>query len=310
MEINRIVVTGRLYKEMKASIGEIPSKEIKFLPENEVTDDILKWADAYVGFNLTKNFDFYNIKWVHALKAGVDGYLLSREWKREVLLTRTICSFGEKISEYCLSYILAELQRHNDFYKNQELNIWETKEPVMLKNQKILIFGTGVIGHEVAKNLALLGAKIIGVSQSGNSKKYFEKVIKVDDVREYFSKVNWIINTLPLTKVTENIFNKSIFENLNSAKFINVGRGGSVKEDDLVQAIADGNIALAVLDVFKDEPLPKTSILWNNPKIRITPHISAITTNEEAIECFLETLALIEKDKYPLINQVDIIKGY
>lgn len=310
MKINKIVITGRLYKEMETSLDSIPSKEVKFLPENEVTEEILKWADAYVAFKPTANFDFYNIKWVHSLGAGVDGYLFNRKWKEEVILTRTICSFGERISQYCLSYILEELQKHTKFTENQKLNIWEPITPILLKEQNILIFGTGAIGQEVARTLSVLGAKTVGISLSGAEKQYFHEVIKLNEVKNYLPKTNWIINTLPLTKYTENIFNKDIFKYLKNANFINVGRGGSVDEDELVDAVSKGNITSAILDVFKTEPLPLASKLWNNPNIHITPHISAVTSVNEGIQCFVDTLNYIEKDEFPLKNKVDIKKGY
>lgn len=309
-EINRIIVTGRLYKEMEAALSTIASKEFLFLPEEKLSGKELGWADAYVAFRPAGCFDFYKLKWVHVLGAGVDSFLFDRQWKEDVVLTRTICSFGTKISEYCLSYILADIQKHETFQRQQRMKIWHQVEPVPLTVQNILILGTGVIGQELAKKLSLLGVKIVGVSSSGEQKEYFSKVIKLNDLYSEISSVDWMINTLPLTKDTEGIIGSRIFQHMNNACFINVGRGKSVNEKDMIAAVNSGNLRKVILDVFPMEPVPEDSELWENPNILITPHISAITSVDEAVKCFIETLQKIECGCDSISNRVDIIKGY
>lgn len=310
MEINKILITGRLYKEIEEQLQGKLNKEILSLEEEAVRKENLQWADAFVAFRLTANFDFYNIKWVHSLGAGVDGFLFQRHWKEDVLLTRTICSFGKKISEYCLSYILASLQQHDKFRRQQENCLWQSVEPISMEEQNILILGTGVIGQELAKNLSLLGSKITGISLSGTPNLHFNKVIKFKEIKRELPRANWIINTLPLTNDTFELLDENIFANSNKAGFINVGRGKTVKTSALLDALERGSIKEAVLDVFDIEPLPKDSPLWSHPKIKITPHISAITTVEEGVKCFLETLSLLEKDISVLTNKVNIKRGY
>ncbi|WP_163192397.1 D-2-hydroxyacid dehydrogenase [Clostridium thermarum] len=309
-DINKIVITGRLYREIGEALVSKISKEILCLPEHKVTEKELRWADAYVAFKPTDNFAFYNIKWVHALGAGVDSFLFGRQWKKDVLLTRTICSFGKKISEYCLSYILSDLQHHREFKKNQQEKLWKQLTPQAIGNQTILILGTGVIGSEVAKSLSYFGAEVIGVSLSGKTVNNFNRTIKFSDVQEYLSRVDWLINTLPLTESTQGIIDDNIFKYLNSAGFINVGRGSTLNEKALLKALVNNNIKIAILDVFPAEPLPLESELWSNSNIIITPHISAITDVDEAVECFLNTLTGIESGETNLKNKVNIKKGY
>ena len=310
MEINKILITGRLYREIgKALEGKI-AKEVLCLPEEEVTEEILRWADAYVAFRPTENFDFYNIKWVHALGAGVDSFLYQRQWKDDVLLTRTICSFGKKISEYCLSYILASLQRHKELESHQKEGVWNPLAPISMAEQSVMILGTGVIGQELAKNLSYFGAKVIGVSYGGKEKQYFDKVIKLSNAKELMPRMSWLINTLPLTKDTEGIIDENLLSCMNSAGFINVGRGKTLRQEALIKALEKNNLEMAILDVFPAEPLPKESPLWSNPKIIVTPHISAITGVDEAVQCFLDSLASVESDVTTQSNIVNVGKGY
>ncbi|WP_235182722.1 NAD(P)-dependent oxidoreductase [Gracilibacillus boraciitolerans] len=233
------------------------------------------------------------------------------KWPEDVILTRMICSFGERISEYCLSYILKDLQSHDQFQALQSHKEWQSITPKMLSESKILIYGTGEIGQKIAQAISFFGGvNVYGVSLSGKQKDFFKKVFSLDDHYPLLEEMDFIINTLPLTSDTENMLNKDIFSYLSDAVLINVGRGGkSLSEGDLIHAIKNGKIRLAVLDVLAEEPLPKYHELWNHPQVIITPHISAVTTAEEAVESFVDTLSRIEKNQ-PLYNRVDIEKGY
>lgn len=308
--INKILITGRLYNIMEMLLANKLDKELRFLSADRVLDSDLKWADAFVSFRPTSNFQFWNMKWVHSLGAGVDSFLYNRTWKRDVILSRTICSFGQKISEYCLSYVLRDLQHHDLFQKSKETKVMKTFEPLAISTQKIVIFGTGSIGQEVARNFRSFGAHVMGVSLSGLQKEHFNQVVPINKVSSILQDANWVINTLPLTLQTDRLFNYDLFKHLNNACFINVGRGASVDESSLFTALDNKNLRLAVLDVFKDEPLAHDSLLWKRPEIIITPHISAVTSPEEAVDCFLSTLKNVDQERFPLINQVEIDKGY
>ena len=308
--IEKILVTGRLFNVMETLLAGKLDKELRFLPEDGVSDFDLKWADAFVSFRPTANFQFWNLKWVHSLGAGVDSFLFNRAWKKEVLLSRTVCSFGQKISEYCLSYVLRDLQLHDVFQKLKETKLMKTLEPLAISTQKFVVFGTGSIGQEVARTFRSFGANVTGVSLSGLQKEHFNQVVTINKVSSILEDANWVINTLPLTLNTDKLFTNDLFKHLNNACFINVGRGASVDEYSLFTALDNKNLRLAVLDVFSDEPLAYNSPLWSRTEILITPHISAITSPEEAVDCFLNTLENVDQDRFPLINQVEVDKGY
>jgi D-2-hydroxyacid dehydrogenase (NADP+) len=310
LNIENILITGRIYKEIERILESrhLP-KNLRFLGEDEVSRDDFLWADAYVSFRPTAHFEFGNVKWVHSLGAGVDSYLFGRRWDKRVLLTRSVCSFGSQISEYCLSYILRDLQCHETFQKMQLQKQWEMVEPVSLQTQTVVVYGTGEIGQEVAKTFSLLGMQVYGISLSGVSKPYFKQVVPVSEASDLLVQADWVISTLPLTSETYQLFNEAFFAKLNHVGFINVGRGATVDEWALIAALENGFVRRAILDVLNEEPLPVESPLWEHPSVMITPHIAAITSPKEAVDCFLETLDKIEKDE-PLLNQVDITKGY
>lgn len=309
MKIAKILVVDRLFKEMEISLRGKVQKEFRFLPEDEVTVEDWLWAEAYVGFKPPANFNLNNIKWVHCLGAGVDRIIYHKAWKREVLLTRTIASFGQKISEYCLSYILRDLQLHGKFEDSKRAKEWCLYMPLTVSNLKVVVFGTGLIGRELANNLQHFGADVSGVSLSGEAKTPFSRVVTPDQVGQVLSGAHWVINTLPYTSQTANLFDGRLFQYLDKACFINVGRGASVDEESLLDALELGKLRLAVLDVFREEPLPNRSLLWSHPAIVVTPHISALTSLEDAVVCFLRTLENVEEGIRP-DNVVDTDKGY
>lgn len=310
MNIHNILIAGEYQKEFETYFTNMEQKKFRFLPVEAITEDDLEWADAYVGFKPCANFQLSKVKWVHSFNAGVNNYLDIGGWKEtHVLLTRTICSFGERISEYCLSYLLTNLQYHKQFQQQQQQKKWIQSTPKLLKDIKIIIFGTGVIGQEVAKRFAYFGSTIIGVSESGKQKEYFHKVVPISSISSIVGEANWVISTLPLTEHTKQLFNEKLFSQMNSVGFINVGRGATVDEKALISALDSGNIHTAILDVVEIEPLPVDSILWLRKDVTITPHISAVTELNEAITCFAQTLQAIESNQ-PLPNLVDFNKGY
>lgn len=303
-------MAGHYEEVFQKHIPPTVSQNFRFVAVDEITEEDMEWADAYVGSAPAPLFDLSKLQWVHSFNAGVNNYLAIDGWqKNNVVLTRTICSFGQRISEYSLSYILRELQHQKYFEDLQEEKKWVRNPPIMLKDQTIVIFGTGEIGQEVARNFTHFGTTVFGVSQSGTQKEYFEKVFATSSASTILPEADWVISTLPLTTETKELFNSELFSHFNNAAFINVGRGATVDEEALIAALDSGKIRKAVLDVVTIEPLPEDSPLWVREDITITPHISAITDLDEAVICFFDTLKKIQQNEL-LSNMVDVSKGY
>ncbi|WP_096438775.1 D-2-hydroxyacid dehydrogenase [Alteribacter populi] len=313
MEISNILFASPMYKEIETILKNKDvnqSKQFRFLSEEDVTEEDYGWADAFVAFKRPDNFTFGNIKWVHSLGAGVDKILKDIDWKDDVVLTRMVSSFGQKISEYCISYILRDSQHHDQYEDWQSKKEWNQLAPTPLHEKQVVVYGTGVIGQEVAKTLAYFGVKVFGVSLSGNSKEPFTDVFSSEDEGHHaLSEADYVINTIPLTEKTRKMFDESLFNKCENVVFINVGRGESVDNQVLMEALHKGNVRKAILDVFQDEPLPENDPFWTHPNVVVTPHISAVTTPEEGVDCFLETLDHIENNN-PVPNLVDLKKGF
>lgn len=299
-----------MYKELEKLALLDTKREYLFLPEEEVHSNHFDWADGYVAFKPTETFHFGNLQWVHALGAGVDSFLFHREWNMDVVLTRTVGSFGRKIGEYCLSYILADIQRHDNFQHAQAHRQWKPSQQKLLHQLSIVIFGTGTIGEEVARMLRSFGVTVYGISRSGAENCHFNSVHPITEVNTVLPNADWVINTLPLTPITEGLFAKQLFSYVQGAGFINVGRGNSVDENALLEAIGFGQVRRAVLDVFNEEPLPVHSPLWAHPNVIVTPHISAVTGVDEAIDGLLAVLGEMDNGQARISQSVDVQRGY
>ncbi|SCT38433.1 D-2-hydroxyacid dehydrogenase [Staphylococcus caeli] len=310
MNIKNVLIVGDYESYFKKYLKALKHYNLSFKLIDEITNKDLKWADAYVGFEPSQLLQPSDVNWIHTFNAGVNNYLSLEGWgKSNTLLTRTISDFGQKMSEYCLSYILADLQNHKQLQAQQEEKVWNQQAPQALRDQTVTIFGTGQTGQRIAKIFSTLGMTVYGISNSGSTKPYFQKVEKLEESKGLIQPSNYIISTLPFTDKTEKLFNQSLFNSLNQAYFINVGRGQVVDLEALKRALDNDNIRHAVLDVFEPEPLPTTSDLWNRKDVTITPHISALTDIDEAITCFYQTLKGIENNEQ-LQNQVDFENGY
>lgn len=310
MDIKKVIVTGRMYKDLEKIALLDTKREYLFLPEEQVSANHFDWADGYVAFKPTTSFHFGKLQWVHALGAGVDAFLRNREWKKDVVLTRTVGSFGRKIGEYCLSYLLADTQRHAIFQQNQRDRQWLPSQMKLLHELNIVIFGTGTIGEEVARMLRTFGVTVHGVSRSGAANSHFDSVLPITKVHAVLAQADWVINTLPLTPMTDGLFGMGLFSHMHGASFINVGRGASVDDNALLEAIESGHVRKAVLDVFREEPLLAQSPLWAHPNVVVTPHISAITGLDEAIDELLAVLGEMDSGQKLSRHAVDVNRGY
>ncbi len=175
---------------------------------------------------------------------------------------------------------------------------------------KIGIYGIGAIGSVVAKDLSYMGFNVQGWSRT--KKKI--KTIKCFSGAEGFNEL--IINSdihvclLPLTLFTENIFNKHIFTNMKKGScFINAGRGEHVDENDLLDSCRSKHISNAVLDVYRNEPLPENHPFWKQDNIRLWPHVAAETNPDTAAKQIANAIKCIDNNIVPP-NTVDRTIGY
>jgi len=297
----RIVIGARAHAEMaermRAARGDL---EVRGSSTGQVTADDLWWADTYVGFMRPAFPTMGNVRWVHCTGAGVDAWLYPNELSRDILLTRTSESFGVYIAEWALSRALAVRQQILDLAECQRRHEWSPREVGYIRGSRAVVVGTGDVGAHIARLFAALGAEVHGVSRSGiGDPAVFQATSKVSDLRTLAASADWLIVTVPLTSETRGLISRNVLSACRGAVLINAGRGATVDESVIPEALDKGWLAGAALDVFKVEPLPADSPLWDDRRVMISPHISGLTTPEGAVAGFLECLEELERGQVP-----------
>ena len=188
-----------------------------------------------------------------------------------------------------------------------------SRRPVTISGKTLLVVGLGGIGTDVAQRAHALGMRVTATRASGHEGPAFVSYVGLpDELLKLAADADFIVNTTPLTPQTTGIFNPAFFAAAKpGAYFINVGRGGSVVQADLVAALESGRIAGAGLDVTDPEPLPSGSPLWKMQNVIITPHVSSdsdlgLAARVAVIRENLRRYVAGER----MLSEVDLGKGY
>ena len=224
------------------------------------------------------------LHWVQVGAAGVERYLEIPELGNgTVLLTNGQRLASEVIAEHVMALTRALARGLNRTVAAQIEGKWRRSEigdnaPLAkLRGKTLLVVGLGGIGTEVARLADAAGMRVTAIRSSRRpGPSFVSKTGLTEDLPEYAHEADVVVNCLPMTPGTEDIFDAEIFAAMReTAFFVNVGRGGTVDTDALVAALSDGVIAGAGLDVTDPEPLPEGHPLWQAPNLIITPHFAA-----------------------------------
>jgi phosphoglycerate dehydrogenase-like enzyme len=242
-----------------------------------------------------------------------------------IRLTNVSGIHGAPISEHAFAMLLALTRKIKPAILNQEKKEWaklREERPlnlIVLDGKTMLLAGLGSIGLETAKKAKAFGMKTIGLKRLPEKRpkdphyiEYVDEIVGHQQLAEAVSVSDVIVDSLPLTSDTRGLFDSKVFQAMKKgAIFVNVGRGKTVVEQDLVQALVQNRLYGACLDVFAQEPLPKESSLWRMSNVIISPHISGWSSeyDEKALVIFRENLTHYTKGE-ELRNVVDKISGY
>lgn len=230
--------------------------------------------------------------------AGVDA-LASLQLPRNVPVIRLEdAGMAEQMSEYVLHAVLHHYREFDIYAAQADKRLWAPRPPRRKAEYPVGILGYGVLGQAVAQSLTSAGFDVIAWVRTPRGEAPI-RVYAGDDSRdEFFRAVRILVCLLPLTASTRRILNASAFDAMRPGGYvINVARGEHLVPDALIAALESGQLAGATLDVFDNEPVPADHPLWEHPKSRVTPHISAATLRGEAIEQIVDKLRALESGK-------------
>ncbi|WP_085585077.1 MULTISPECIES: D-2-hydroxyacid dehydrogenase [unclassified Pseudomonas] len=248
-------------------------------------------------------------QWLQSTWAGITP-LLADGLYRDYRLTRAVGIFGQVMAEYVLTYMLGHEREVLARLVSQVERKWDNRTGQSLVGRKVLIVGTGDIGQSVAQFLRPFGVELYGIASSAREQAPFVEVGSMADLPRLVGEVDYVVNLLPNTPQTHDIYNAALFRQFKpTGLFINAGRGVAVVDADLVEALKEGHLAGAVIDVCRQEPLPQRHPFWTAWGLLLTGHSSAPTSPPMMVQLFLENLKAYEAGE-PLRGEVDFARGY
>jgi phosphoglycerate dehydrogenase-like enzyme len=249
------------------------------------------------------------LRWLQAPQAGpAPDFYYPALVEHPVVVTNMRDTYTDHVATHTLALVLAMARGLPRYVREQQAARWapdwDPQAVLPLGEATALIIGAGAVGAEVGRLLAGFGTTVVGVdARITEPPKGFDAVHPVDSLDELLPTADVVVLTVPHTPQTEGMINAERLKHFKpTAFFVNVGRGPTVRLDDLAEAQLGG----IALDVFETEPLPPDHPLWSRPDVLITPHVAGAGPHaaERRFAVLLEnTRRFLAGD--PLINQVD-----
>ncbi len=216
---------------------------------------------------------------IFSLGAGVDHVFADTELPAEIPVFRLIDpSLTAQMTEYVVMNVLWHHLGMDEYAAHQADRRWRHLDLPRTGRRRVGIMGLGVLGSAAAEALARFGFALAGWTRTARDWPLGEAFHGRRGLRPFLGMSDILVCLVPLTPETEGILDASTFAALpRGAALINAARGGHVVEADLLAALDSGALGAATLDVFDAEPLPRGHPFWAHPRIRVTPHVAAIT---------------------------------
>jgi phosphoglycerate dehydrogenase-like enzyme len=256
------------------------------------------------------------LTWVHSASAGVERVLTPAARDRGLAITNARGVFSEPIAEYVLMMVLAINRRLPQLLELQRERTWQPLAATEMADVTIGIVGLGSIGRRVAELARAFGCRVLATRRSvadgaGEAPDGVE-TLAADKLSELMEQSDFVVLALPLTPVTESLVDAELLGRAKPGSWlINVARGALVDDRALVRALREGPLGGAVLDAFREEPLPADSPYYELPNVIVTPHTSWSSGRvlDRSIELFCRNLEHFRRGE-PLENLVDPSAGY
>jgi glyoxylate/hydroxypyruvate reductase len=289
---------------------EVPGLDFRVWPD-EVTDpaEIDIAVVALPPRGLLKTFP--NLKAILSMWAGVESMLLDPDLPRDIPIGRLVDrAMTRDMVHHAVHWVLHYHRDAHRYAEQQRQGKWKSIPYPEAAERRVGIMGLGALGGAAARALSDLGFTVAGWANNPKSIDDVEVFLGADGLIPFLQRTDILVSLLPLTPTTEGLINRTTLAHLpKGAFFINAGRGASVIDEDLIEALDSGHIARASLDVFHTEPLPADNPYWNHPKVDLTPHVASHTTPRTAGREVAEDIRLVAAGKKPR-NLVKLDRGY
>jgi glyoxylate/hydroxypyruvate reductase A len=301
-------VTGydpKLWKELLSAEHDVITQ-----PDGEPIDYAVVWKHPYGALD-----GLTGLKAIFSLGAGVD-HIFADPGLPDVPIARIVAdNLTRHMVEYMTWRVLDHHRNGMTYRANQAQKIWREPPQPVAGEISVGIMGLGQLGRACASALLALGFKVNGWTRTPRPMEGVRTFDGESGLRDFLAATDILVVLLPHTPATEGIIDHALLRGLRrenrlgGAILINGGRGKLQKEADILQALDDGTLKEASLDVFQQEPLPPQSPLWTHPRVFVTPHSAATSDPVHLAPLMLEQIARHQRGE-PLQNLVDRAEGY
>jgi phosphoglycerate dehydrogenase-like enzyme len=253
-----------------------------------------------------------NLRWAQSLTAGVEGWLALPDLPADLTLTCARGTHRESMPENILGALFHLTKSYAAIVEDQKQSLWRHRVATPLNGKTIGILGLGAVGQEVARLATALGMRVIGTKRRPTAMPGLAEVLPAERTNDVLAQSDFVLLLLPATPETIDFINADRLGQMKlGAWLLNFGRGHLINDDDLIAAVKAKVIAGAVLDVFRQEPLPKEHPFWTTEGILVLPHIGGPHPRRDSIvaKLFVENLERFLDGK-PLKEVVDRSAGY
>lgn len=230
-------------------------------------------------FFQSNSFDvFPNLKFVQLTSAGLDRVPLKQLESRGVIIYSADSTYAIPMAEWAIGKLL-EIYKHSYFFNDNKRKLrWEKRRDLgEIYGTRATIIGFGNVGRNIAVRLKAFGVLVRAVDIVKDESKISDEWYSIEDLKSAIKAVDIVFITLPLTDATKHIIDDNILSEIDKdAVLINLGRGALIDESSLIKHLGEGRFRGVALDVFEEEPLPKSNPLWIIERVIITPHISFV----------------------------------
>jgi phosphoglycerate dehydrogenase-like enzyme len=249
------------------------------------------------------------VRWVHFRRVGIPPDVLRLfEPYPQVVLTNGSGASGVAVAEHALALMLALAKRLRELFEDQRQRTWERGfEVAELRGQTACVVGLGDVGGNIVRLLRALGMHCIGVRRQLRRVEEVDETVTSVSEPGVLERSRWLILAASLSDATRGMIGARELARLPRGSYVvNVGRGPLVDETALIEALRNGHLAGAGLDVVATEPLAAESALWSMPNVIVTPHAAAHTpeTDDRSVDIFLHKLERFRRGE-ELPNRID-----
>jgi phosphoglycerate dehydrogenase-like enzyme len=307
IDLHRDEVTAYFVKrlpDLSLSISEGLTESV-----SSDADCLIAPAAAWIGKSIKQ---LPQLRWIHFMGSGTDEVLELLQSRSDLLISKSAGVNAPAIAEFAIGAMLYFSKNFDKFLEQQRECRWNRFWLSELSGRHLVILGAGAIAQSLAERATNLGLRITAVGTKRGRRPALDNVVTLDELPVILPSADFIVCCLPLTSTTRRLIGPAEFRAMPpQAIFVNVSRGGIVDENALMQALSNGWIYGAAVDVFEDEPLPKGSPLWKCPSLLITPHVAGTTNKYIArmLQSFERNLRSFSSTGR-LATPVDLDRGY